>query len=169
MVNKTNHVGYGACAFHGGLNNGQNKYALKLMAKESSLLHGVEMSPEDFIIYAISLAAGEVQWWLEKMREYMEEENDNWKYCLKQRNQALDDGTRYAALALSAGIEERRTQVVEQFAALLTKTIDSVIEGLELDDRQREALPRVLQGALSGAGIVPAVIEPVNPTDSNGG
>lgn len=153
---KTDHVGYGHCSFHGGKSSQQNKYALKLMAQEHALKHGKETSPEEFIRYAVAMAAGEVLFWAAKMEEYLESDSEQFqfKFALKERNRAIDDGARYSALALKAGIEERQTQVVEQFAELLMSTIDTVISGLELTDAQRGMLPSLMERALNKSDVI---------------
>lgn len=67
-----------------------------------------------------------------------------------QLRDARDRLARYSAMALKAGIEERRVKLAEQTASMVAAAIQQILGRLDLTETQRGLVPTVVPAVLRG-------------------
>ena len=148
----TNHLGYGACKYHGGTLPSHAKRAVKLRAKEWSELEGIEKSPEETMVHVLSLANGEIAYFQAQL-EGLEAKSKEWYEMLRLRDRAARSAFHYAADTLTAGLDLRRTELAEQLGALWGSAMQGLLSDLALSGEQRAMVPSLLDSHLGKMGV----------------
>lgn len=158
----TSHPGSGKCKLHGGSTPSGTQAAIKARVTEmAKLTDGVPITPDEFLEQAIRIQNGIVSACTDRVNEFENAEDlmvetifgQDWNFWVKARNEALKEGSRYAQIAISTGLDKRRTQVAEQIGTLIAGTIGAVLEGLQLSKDQQALVPDLLRENLPRAGV----------------
>jgi hypothetical protein len=152
----TNHVGIGACKWHGGLLPNHVKAAAK--AEYRKLLgNPIEVNPLDAIQRCIHIRAGEVQWLSEKMAEldqkaWIEDTVMGKQFHLfaRERSHAMNELVRYSQIAVSLGLTERAVKLAETYGEMIANYTKGIIDALwpHLDEEGRKMWPQVVRREL---------------------
>lgn len=149
----TNHYGIGPCKHHGGTTANHKKAAAKFYAHEL-LGTPIDMNPFDAILWCIRIRAGEVQWLSEQMatidkKDWIENTMIGKQFHLfaRERQKALQDLTKFSALAVSLGIAERAVKLAETYGELLAMYTKNLLQDLwpHLDEEGRAKAPQFVR------------------------
>jgi hypothetical protein len=142
---RTDHAGFGACAFHGGNSPSLQRHAAKqhirIFAEE------VDMEPDAAIKWAVRMSAGAVTWFQGRIAAAQEGDEDL-AFLLAGYADERDRLAKTAKLAVDAGIAERQVQVMEQEAALFAGAIRTIFERLNLNAEQRAKAPEIVRDVM---------------------
>jgi len=171
----TNHLGIGACKFHGGNTAAHIVSAAKKKAQANAILLGApkEINPLDAIIWCIQIKAGEVQWLSEKIadieqKDWIEESMVGKRFHLfvRQRDDATKSLVDFSKTAITLGLAERAVKLAEQYGEMLAQLIKGILGDLNLDANQRAAAPAIIrrhlilvQGGTSAGELPPGTEE----------
>lgn len=150
------------------------RLALATIREELSAMGGqIDVDPGEAMLVMVKEAAFNVAFLRAKVEQLQQGWGDNatgivgyedhGKAGLAQREHILvemydkerDRLVRYAKMCRDAGIEERRIQVMEEQGRWLTRTLDLVLERLELSDDQLAALPLIMRGVIAQLEVEP--------------
>jgi hypothetical protein len=125
-----------------------------------------DVTPEDALMQAIRITAGEVEYCNQQIARLSEDElferpnktvyaempNGGWEMVEERRDaevisrwqqlrsSAMDRMTRYAKMALDVGIEERQTAIHERQAMVIARFFETVMDEIGLTDDQLQTL-----------------------------
>lgn len=152
----TDHVGTGACKFHGGSMRNHRKAAVKAAAKreqeylrQEALKFGqvLNVEPLDALLVALHLSASHVEY----LRQEIAHEGDDAErmfrreVLLRQWNDERDRLARTAKMALDAGVDERQVRMLELYGTTIARLLQGVLGDLGLNRRQQELVPAVVR------------------------
>jgi len=145
----TNHPGTGKCFLHGGKTVSHQKAAAKQIAHDF-LGTPLDMNPFDAIIWCIKIRAGEVKWLSDRMAELDQKhwvENTmvgkQFHLYARERHRAMQDLTKFSAMAVGLGIAERAVKLAETYGELLAAYTKNLLNDLwpHLDEEGRAKAP----------------------------
>lgn len=175
----TDHVGYGRCKFHGGSTPKHRAAAAREIAAEMVAAGSpVEIHPLDAILKAVSIAAGEVNYFTVLIRTLTLEdvgvqdmkirplsrgkEGDSktetvvekttqadLHLWVRARQDSLDRLVKYSKTALDAGIDERRVKMAEQTGGLIVRVLTHALDAIGLTSEQKRRAPEIVKESLS--------------------
>lgn len=152
----TNHVGTGACRFHGGQLPNHVKAAAKNEYRKL-LGNPIEVNPLDAIQRCIAIRAGEVQWLSDRMAEldkkhWIEDTLMGKQFHLfaRERSHALNELVRYSQIAVSLGLTERAVKLAETYGEMIANYTKGIIDALweHLDEEGRKKWPQIVRAEL---------------------
>lgn len=131
---KTDHVGVGRCALHGGASPSGRKYAKGLQLRHAAATLGLprDVDPHTALLEELHAAAGMVAW----LRGLMAatDAGDVPAVWLEVFGEERDRYVRVAKTCADAGVEERRVRVAEQAGELVARAIGGVLAELGVAD-----------------------------------
>ena len=150
----TDHLGFGNCRLHFGATPSNRVHAAREAATAAALRLGmaVDTDPEEALLLCVQLAAGEVGFLRQGVKDLLDDEAideaGNLHPTARAFRDARDTLARHSKLALDAGIEERRLKLVEGMAERVAMVLRLVVDELDLSPDQqlrlREAMTRHL-------------------------
>lgn len=147
---KTDHSGWGNCAFHAGKTPGGIIGAAKQQAKAEAARLGAEISldPADALALTVRLATGEVEWLRWRIRQAEDEDADlsPLASALASANERL---ARISKLASDANVDERRLQLDALVIDRLGAAVQRAITDASLDPGARGRLDAALHRRLA--------------------
>ncbi len=138
----TNHVGYGACKYHGGntLNANRNATLEKVKDQVEALGLEYEIDPGQALLNLVWQVAGDLEYYKGKVNELQEQyqielgANGSSKLSVhpytELYHQAQNRLAQISKLALQAGIEERRVRIAERDASIIYQAIHVALQSL---------------------------------------
>lgn len=147
----TNHLGIGACKYHGGKLPNHTKHAL---TQEAKVFFGtpMEINAMDALMWMIKVTAGEIKWLSDQMaglqeKDWVEDTIAGRQFHLyaRERQKRADSLARYSAQAISLGIAERAVKMAETYADLLARLIQGILGDLDLTPEQRAKAPVIVR------------------------
>lgn len=149
----TPHPGIGACKMHGGSVPNHVKAAAKA---EYRLLLGnpIECSPEEALMRCIHIRSGEIQWLTARMGELDKKDwvedtlvGKQFHIYARERQAAMRDVARFAQMAISMNIEERRVRLAEMYGEMLANLLSAILQELHphLDKEGRAIAPTIIR------------------------
>lgn len=151
----TGHQGVGACKHHGGCTPTHEAAGAVEIARREAVVMGVpvDVEPDEFILSCIRRTAGEIAYCDERIAELKSAmvstmfgpQLHTW---ITVRQKAMERGVAFAAAALKAGIDERRTRAAERVGEAMAELIRGVLTDLGVplnDPKTREVVVRNLR------------------------
>lgn len=153
----TDHVGYGACFFHGGNSPSLKRHAARVQVRE--LAAEMEMDPFEALALCVRLAAGATAFYRSKIEDLEGEllSPDEWtateaaakslelSVWVEAYNDERDRLAKHAKLAIDAGIDARRIQIEEEKATLFADALRAILGELKLTAEQRKLAPNIVR------------------------
>jgi len=145
----TNHPGTGRCSLHGGRTVAHQKAAAKKVAHDF-LGTPMDINPFDAIIWCIKIRAGEIKWLSDRMAELDQKAwlettmvGKQFHVYARERHRAMQDLTKFSAMAVGLGIAERAVKLAEQYGELLAQYTQNLLNDLwpHLDEEGRAKAP----------------------------
>jgi hypothetical protein len=149
----TPHPGIGKCKLHGGSTPTQVKSAATETMRQL-LGKPVEITPEEAILKCIHIRQGEVVWLTQRIAELEEKHwvedtmlGKQFHLYARERQAAMRDVAKFAAMAISMNIEERRVRLAENYGELLAQLIKGIIDDLmpSLSEEGRQQVPAIVK------------------------
>lgn len=150
----TDHLGFGACNFHGGNMTNHRKAALK----NEAVLMGApkEINPLDALIWCIKLTAGEVEFCTQQLEILKEEDWLESTLVGKQihvwgreRQKAVDRLAKFSKDALALGIADRAVRLAEQYGHSIARYTKGLLDDLNLTPEQTKVAPLLVRKHLA--------------------
>lgn len=137
---KTDHLGFGRCAAHGGNSVYENARGMWLMGH--ALGGELDVSPWDALLGTLRRAAARRAWWQAKVQELGEVADEEFlpggqhHALLRELEKADDFEGKWASIAIKAGIAEKLVLATQVQAAEMFALMMQAIEPLGLTDEQ---------------------------------
>lgn len=140
----TDHLGIGACSYHGGLLNNHTEHAERVRLEEGAktLLRRENIEPVDNPLLELQLLAGEVKRFKDILGDKVEElgswtneslmESEEIRAIIAAYERALDRTMHVMAGIVRLNIEERLAKVSEAQALILIEIVEAVLDSGEL-------------------------------------
>lgn len=153
----TDHPGWGACKYHGGTSP-----ALKRAAAHQELAAiatELDVTPHEALMVCLRLSAGAVAWLREQLTNFEpdEEAPETLATLTAEYGAERDRLAKTSAMAIGAGIDERRIQLEEEQGELIGNTIRAILGDLDLTIEQRRRAPPIARRHLL------ALVDPSKP------
>jgi hypothetical protein len=150
---------HGRCRLHGGATPNGRLFAAKQEASviAAQLGASIEMDPGEALLSCVHLDAGEVaflQHRVQLIEEGKQLEEGHLHPTVRAFQMARDQLARHSKLALDAGIDERRVQLVESMGQQLGAVLRNVIEDVDLSPSQQSQLREAMTRHLSTLGVI---------------
>jgi hypothetical protein len=129
----TDHQGVGSCKYHGG-STASHRASAERRRQIEFMGRPKDISPLDAIIWAIKIAAGEVEWLGSQIAE-INNKNDWIEFTIqgqqlhvfqRARGEAMDRLVKYSKDAIALGLAERAVRMAEQFGATLARLLEGI-------------------------------------------
>ena len=153
---KTDHLGSGNCAYHGGATPNGKKHALKLetqarMVAMSVPLEAADAQPHKVLLTELSYSAGHCQWLREEIGALDPETigDERSKTLLSRLDSERDRLTRIAQGAASAGVDEAMIQIHQAQAMTMVRAITQAAEDAGIPRDYVKALGPALRRQLA--------------------
>ena len=164
---RTDHLGYGLCANHGGNGPGPRIQGIRgktaAEAERFALTDELAISPEDALLWAVRLSAGAVTF-LRRQVESQENGHNLAPIQMEQPDKAerariawaeeygkeRDRLVKTAAAAVSAGVAQRSIELAEQEASFVYEGLMAAMRAVKLTPMQMEQAGAALLDYLSG-------------------
>lgn len=154
----TEHLGYGACQYHGGNSPSLKKNAVKALLRDMAA--ELDMDPHDALLFTVRLAAGTVAWLrvrIEEIGELTDDMSTSERAAHMDMVRMLSDMygeerdrlTKTAKLAIDAGIDERRISLEEEQGELIAKAVTGILADLGLTPQQKRDAPAIARKHLA--------------------
>lgn len=155
----TDHIGVGACKWHGGATESGKKRAATLLAARviGGYAGEVDIDPVDGILWCVRMAAGEIA----HINQYAallsanDDVDDEHHFAsiklqrlMMERAKATDRLAKYSKAALDANVAERQVRIAEGYGQILASLLSAVFEDLELTPAQRRMAPIIAERRL---------------------
>lgn len=154
----TDHLGWGRCKFHGGATPAGKIYAAKVEAADRILGFPIEIEPAEAILQQVRQSAGHVQWYHQQILRFDDVTGGDAKQVLLQLseqgwdrsawvrlyNEERDRLTRFAKLALDAGVAERQVKLAESQGELVAVALRGILKDLGLTPDQEMRAPEIV-------------------------
>ena len=150
---KTDHLGFGVCALHGGAMISHTKHAHKLMAKQKMITMGqadTEVTALGALLDELHSSTGHVSW----LRAQIEKmDPDDLGSLANQAILRLYDGERQiksqvARLAIQSGVDESNIRVQSLQVAMLGKALKVSCDAIGLPEAKQRELGKELSKQL---------------------
>jgi hypothetical protein len=142
----TEHSGIGLCETH----DESTPTPQERLAAADPVTHDLaqlaqEMSiePHDAMLWAARLAAGELEFWIQVLKQDPTNEN------LVHYHKARQEASRLNKAAIDAGVQERTVALRERMSLILATALDEILSQLPLSMEQKALLPGAIHKALS--------------------
>lgn len=164
---RTDHLGYGRCANHGGNAPGQRTNAIRqevaVRSEEFALSDEMQISPEDALLWAVRLSAGAVTFLRHRVERMAE--GDGWGLAPIQQEQPdkaerakiawaeeygkeRDRLVRTAKAAVDAGVAVRAVELAEAEASFVHEGLMTALRAIKLTPQQMEQAATAFLGYL---------------------
>ena len=147
---KTDHPGFGQCAFHGGATPNGRKHALALSAKQRMVAESVRVEdahPHLVLVQELAMSAGHVGFLREEIAglEPSEIGDERSKVLLERYDLERDRLTRIAKSCSEAGVDEACIRIEEVKAAQVVATITAAAKDAGIPPHYVRALGPALR------------------------
>jgi len=105
----------------------------------------IEIDPQNALLWAIYIAAGDVGYWNQKIRQDGQDTPANFN----QQRAAVRDMRAAAKMAIDAGLAERQVQLAERIGGMIADVIEVIADGLNLTTKQENKLPDLVRVAIA--------------------
>lgn len=164
---RTDHLGYGRCANHGGNAPGQRVQGIRLAtadaAQKFALGDELAIDPEDALLWAVRLSAGAVTflrhrvegmaegdgWGLAPIQVAQPEKGERAKVAwATEYGNERDRLARTAKMAIDAGVAKRTVELAEAEASFVYEGLMAALRAIKLTPAQMEQAGAALLGYL---------------------
>src|SRR3954464_6194666 len=136
----TDHVGFGRCRRHGGNSPNGRRYAYQLeaIAQVPTMGGDLEVEPTDALLYCVRREAGRQAWLrarLELEHGDVADPNSRVAELARLETAATERLARFSAMALNAGVAERRTRMAKRQAQALAHAFTTALDAHPMASR----------------------------------
>jgi len=139
----TDHVGWGACKYHGGTSPALIRAAAHQQL--AAIADELDVTPHEALLVCLRLSAGAVAWLRNQITNFEPdaEQPEALAALMDAYAEERDRLAKTSAMAISAGIDERRIELEEDQGVLIAGAIRSILGDLNLSVEQRREAPAI--------------------------
>lgn len=151
---KTDHLGFGPCAYHGGATTAHKKHALTLEAKQRMVAFSVpvdDAQPHEVLLNELRMSAGHVAFLRSEISALESEEigGDRSKILLDRFDTERDRLARFAKACSEAGVDEAMIQIETAKMTFVVQAIETAAKEAGLSPRHVQALGTAMRKQLA--------------------
>ena len=168
----TDHLGIGACKFHGGKTKPHRQRAVKLTAQAEMVTLGapLDIKPHEALLGVLRATAGHVAWLNTEVGRLNGLADDEGATLVRLYSQERDRLTVVAKACLDAGISKIEVELNQRTTEQVAGAVNAAIKSVDgLSDKQREQFGLALRQELAQLQTQAATDEGLEPIPTTGG